>query len=349
MSKRLPNASAHRDGEFQLVLIRRCLTKAITRTRYGSADVLELRDIDVPVPKDNEVLVRVCAASVNPLDWHFMRGDPFLMRLMGFGILKPKQQTFGADMAGRVEAIGKSVTQFKVGDEVFGSGVGAFAEYGCLRESRATHKPEELTFERAATVPVAGITALQALRDHGKLQAGQHVLINGASGGVGTFAVQIAKAMGARVTGVCSGRNVEMVRSIGADEVIDYTKEDYWLREEKYDLIVDTAAFYSISKPLSALKRSGICVVVGGGSMSSGSIMLGSISNPIMAGLKRRKLVTLMASIKGSDLAFVAELLAIRKIVPVIDRKYPLSETAEAIRYVETGHARGKVVISVER
>ncbi len=320
--------------------------KAIFRTAYGSADILELREIDKPVPKEHELLVKVCAASVNPLDWHILRGDPFLVRLMGFGLLKPKHQILGADMAGRIEAVGKNVTQFKAGDEIFGSSMGGFAEYACISEKRAALKPAATTFEEAAAVPVAGITALQSLRDHGRLQSGQDVLINGASGGVGTFAVQIAKVMGARVTGVCSGRNVEMVRSIGADEVIDYTKEDYWLSDKKYDLIVDTAAFYSVRKPLRALKPAGICVLVGG-SASTASILISLIFNPLISRIEGKKLVSFMANINQSDLVFLREQLDSRKIVPVIDRKYSLSETPEAIRYVEGGHARGKVVIVI--
>ncbi len=201
--------------------------KAIIRTKYGSPDVLELQEIDKPAPTENQVLVRVQAAAVNPFDRHVLRGEPFLLRLMGFGLLKPKHQILGADIAGQVESIGKNVTKFKVGDEVFGSGMGGFAEYACLGENSTTHKPANLTFEQAAAVPVAGLTALQALRNHGELQSGQNVLINGASGGVGTFAVQIAKALGGHVTGVCSGKNIEMVQSIGADNMIDYTKDDF--------------------------------------------------------------------------------------------------------------------------
>jgi NADPH:quinone reductase-like Zn-dependent oxidoreductase len=264
--------------------------KAIFRTIYGSADILELREIDKPVPKDDELLLKVHAASVNPLDWHILRGKPFLVRLMGFGLLKPKHHILGADMAGRIEAIGKDVTLFKVGDEVFGSSMGGFAEYARIREDKLVLKPTAMTFEQAAAVPVAGITALQALRDHGRLQSGQHVLINGASGGVGTFAVQIAKALGAHVTGVCSGKNVEMVRSIGADHVIDYTKDDFWLNGQEYDLIVDNAAFYSIRKPLRGLKVTGIYVGVGGSS-STASTLQSLIFNPLIAKMKGRKVV----------------------------------------------------------
>jgi len=320
--------------------------KAIVRTKFGSPDVLGLQEIDKPAPTDNQVLVSVQAAAVNPLDWHILRGEPFLVRLMGFGLLKPKHQILGADMAGRVEAVGKNVIQFKAGDEVFGSSMGGFAKYACVREDKLVLKPTTMTFEQAAAVPVAGITALQALRDHGLLQSGQQVLINGASGGVGTFAVQIAKALGAHVTGVCSGRNVEMVRSIGADNVIDYTKEYFWRNGKEYDLIVDNAAFYSIRKPLRALKPTGIYVLVGG-STSTASILQSLILNPLISRIERRKLVSFIASVKQSDLDFLKELLESGKIVPVIDRKYSLSETPEAIRYVEGGHARGKVIINV--
>ena len=320
--------------------------KAIFRTTYGSADILELKEIDKPVPKDDELLLKVHAASVNPLDWHILRGEPFLVRLMGFGLLKPKHQILGADMAGRVEAIGKNVIRFKVGDEVFGSGMGGFAEYARIRESQAAAKPATMTFEQAAAVPVAGLTALQALRSHGQIQDGQHVLINGASGGVGTFAVQIAKALGAHVTGVCSGKNVDLVRSIGADHVIDYTKEDFWLSGKQYDLIIDNAAFYSIRKPLRGLKATGIYVGVGGSS-STASVLQSLIFNPIIAKIKGRKVVSFIADVNQADLVFVKELLEAGKIVPVVERTYPLAETPQAIRYVEEGHTRGKVVITI--
>ncbi|MBU8934355.1 MAG: NAD(P)-dependent alcohol dehydrogenase [candidate division Zixibacteria bacterium] len=321
--------------------------KAIVRTRYGSPDILELKEVDKPAPTDNQALVKIHAASVNPLDWHILRGEPFLVRLMGFGLLKPKHQILGADMAGRVEAVGKDVIQFKVGDEVFGSSMGGFAEYACVREDKLVLKPTAMTLEQAATVPVAGITALQALRDHGRLQSGQHVLINGASGGVGTFAIQIAKMLGAQVTGVCSGKNFEMVRSIGADHVIDYTKEDFWLSGKVYDLILDNAAFHSIRKPLRVLKATGIYVGVGGSSSTS-SILQSLIFNPLIARMKDRKVISFMANVNQADLVFIKELLEAGKIAPVVDRKYSLSETPEAIRYVEKGHARGKVVITFD-
>ncbi|MEZ5360244.1 MAG: NAD(P)-dependent alcohol dehydrogenase [Candidatus Zixiibacteriota bacterium] len=319
--------------------------KAIFRTKYGSADILKLKELDKPVPGDNDVLVKVCAAAVNPLDWHVLRGVPFLVRLMGFGVMTPKHSILGADLCGRVEAVGKNVTQFKVGDEVFGAGMGSFAEYMRIHESRVTLKPASMTFEQAAAVPIAAITALQALRDQGRLQAGQHVLINGASGGVGTFAIQIAKALGAQVTGVCSGKNMEMVRSIGADHVIDYTKDKFWLTGQVYDLIVDNAAFYSMNKILRALKTGGIYVGIGGSS-STGSIVQAMVFNPLIAKMKNKTVTSFMANINQADLVFIREMLETGKVTPVIDRKYSLAETPQAIQYVEDGHARGKVVIT---
>ena len=322
--------------------------KAIVRTKYGSPDILELLEINKPDPLDNQVLVRVHAAAVNPLDWHILRGEPFLVRLMGFGLLKPKHQILGADMAGRVEAVGKNVIQFKSGDEVFGSSMGGFAEYACVREDKLVLKPAAITFEQAAAVPVAGITALQALRDHGRIQAGHYVLINGASGGVGTFAVQIAKALGAHVTGVCSGQNLEMVRSIGADQAIDYTKEEFWRSGKEYDLILDNAAFQSIRKSLHALQPNGVYVLVGGSS-STATILQSLILNPLISRMEGRKLVSFMASVNQPDLAVLEELLEAGKVVPVIDGKYSLGEVPQAIRYVEEGHTRGKVVITVRQ
>jgi len=320
--------------------------KAIFRTTYGSVDVLELKEIDKPLPGDGEVLVKVRAASVNPLDWHVLRGEPFLVRLMGFGLMKPKHLVLGADMAGRIEAMGQSVTRFKVGDEVFGSGMGGFAEYACIREDHATFKPPTVTFEQAAAVPVAGLTALQALRDHGRIQEGHHVLINGASGGVGTFAVQIARALGAQVTGVCSTKNLDLVRSIGAGHAIDYTKEDYWASGKQYDLIVDNAAFQPISGPLKALKATGIYVGVGGSS-STVSVLQSLIFDPIVAKIKGKKVVSFIANVNQADLEFMKELMETGKIVPTVERTYPLSQTPQAISYVEGGHARGKVVIKI--
>jgi len=321
--------------------------KAIVRTKYGPPEVLELREIDKPIPKDNQVLVKVYAASVNPLDWHVLRGEPFLVRLMGFGLLKPKHLVLGADIAGQVEAVGRNVTQFKAGDEVFGSAMGSFAQYACYSEDKLALKPSSITFEQAAAVPVAGLSALQALRDKGNIQSGQQVLINGASGGVGTFAVQIAKVLGAHVTGVCSGKNLEMVKSIGADNVIDYTKEDYWRSDKKYDLILDNAAFYSITKPLSAMNPTGIYVPVGGSS-SMVSIMQSMILNPIIAMIKGRKVVSFIANINQKDLDILKEYLETEKVTSVIDKRYSLDEVPQAISYVEEGHTRGKVIITVK-
>lgn len=319
--------------------------KAIVRTRYGSPDILELKEVDKPIPKDNQALVRILAASVNPLDWHLLRGKPFLVRLMGFGFLRPKQQILGADIAGRVEAVGKNVTQSNVGDEVLGSGVGGFAEYACVRQDNLVLKPAAMTFEQAAAVPVAALTALQGLRDKGRIQPGHHVLINGASGGVGTFAVQIAKALGAHVTGVCSGRNMEMVRSIGADDVIDYTKEEFWRSGKKYDLIFDAAAFQSVRRSLRALVQDGTYILVGG---STASFVQTLLLRLLFSRKDGRKVVSFMANVNQTDLALLKELLETGKVVPVIDRKYSLSETPQAIRYVEEGHARGKVIIVVQ-
>ena len=249
-------------------------------------------------------------------------------------------------MAGRIEAVGKNVTLFKVGDEIFGSGMGGFAEYACLRENQVTLKPGNMTLEQAAAVPIAGLTALQALRDHGRIQQGQHVLVNGASGGVGTFAVQIAKALGAHVTGVCSEKNIEMVRSIGADHVIDYTKEHYWMSGKQYDLIIDNAAFYSIRKPLQALKTTGIYVIVGGSSSTAG-FLKSMIFNTIIAKIKGRKTASFIANLNQDDLAFIKELLEAGKVVPVIGKKYSLAETPQAVSYVEAGHTQGKVLITI--
>jgi NADPH:quinone reductase-like Zn-dependent oxidoreductase len=320
--------------------------KAIVRTEYGSPDLLRLQEIDKPEPTDNQVLVKVCAASVNPIDWHLLRGVPFLIRLLGFGLFKPKQQVLGIDLAGRVEAVGKDVTKFKTGDEVYGAGIGSFAEYSYARENRLALKPANLTFEQAAAVPVAGLTALQALRDHGRIQEGHRILINGASGGVGTFTVQLAKAFGAHVTGVCSGKNLDMVRSIGADEVIDYTKEDFWASGKEYDLIIDNAAFQPLSKTLRALKASGTYVGIGGTS-SSISALNSIIFGPLLAKMKGRKAVSFLADVNQADLIILNKLFEAEKVVPVIDRKCSLSETPEAIRYVEEGHTRGKVIITM--
>ncbi len=290
--------------------------------------------------------MKVIAASVNPLDWHLLRGKPFFVRLMGYGLFMPKFKILGADISGRVEAVGKRVTQFRVGDEVFGSGMGGFAEYACVREDRLAVKPAAITFEQAAAAPVAGYTALQGLRDTGKIQSGQKVLINGASGGVGTFAVQIANSFGAVVTGVCSTRNLDMVRSIGADYVIDYTQENFTKNGQHYDLIFDTVANHSVSDYKRALSPKGICVTAGFSTMFHmlKEMLVGSLVSKIGS----KKIGGMgVARPNQKDLVFIAELLEAGKVVPVIDRKYPLSGAPEAIRYLEEGHARGKVVIIV--
>src|SRR4051794_10843448 len=320
----------------------RKLMQAIIYTTYGSPDVLQLNDIEKPTPKDNQVLVKVYAASANPADWHLMRAEPFLARLEN-GLFQPKNTKLGADVAGRVEAVGRNVTQFHVGDDVFGgmplNQLGGFAEYVCASEELLALKPARLTFEQAAAVPLAAFTALQGLRDKGQIQPGQRVLINGASGGVGTFAVQIAKSFGTEVTGVCSTRNVDMVRSIGADHVIDYTQADFTKNGQRYDLIFDAVGNRSVSDFKRALSPNGICAVAG----------FTNLSRLFQVMLLGGKKIGLMETAKANqkDLVFIQALLEAGKVVPVIDRCYPLREVPEAIRYLEAGHARGKVVITI--
>jgi NADPH:quinone reductase-like Zn-dependent oxidoreductase len=322
--------------------------KAIVYNRYGPPDVLRYEDIDKPSPKDGEVLIRVRAASVNPLDWRLMRGTPTVVRLMT-GLSESKLKRCGADVAGQVEAVGSKVTRFRPGDEVFGSCRGAFAESVCASESAVAAKPANVTFEQAAAVPVAGYTALQALRNKAHVEPGQKVLINGASGGVGTFAVQIAKAYGADVTGVCSTRNVEMVRSIGADRVIDYTKDDFTKGEQRYDVIVDSAGNHSLSAVRRVLSPTGICVMVGGPWHGYIALLAHLITSSVWSRFSHRKLRTLLAKGSTEDLATLRDLMEAGKVTPVIDRRYDLSEVPEAIRYMEEGHARGKVVITVQQ
>jgi NADPH:quinone reductase-like Zn-dependent oxidoreductase len=325
--------------------------KAIVYREYGSPDVLKLEEVEKPSPKDNEVLVKVVAASANPLDWHIMRADPFLARLDA-GLLKPKNTRLGADIAGRIEALGANVTQFKVGDEVYGAGnmggggLGCFAEYKCVSENGLVIKPANISFIEAAAVPVAAFTAVQGLRDSGKIQAGQKVLINGASGGVGTYAVQIAKAFGAEVTGVTSTRNLEMVRSIGADHVIDYTKEDFTKKGQQYDIIFDAVGNRSVSDLQRALSPNGRAVVAG---FTSLFLLFQAILLGAWVSKRGTKQIGIMptASSNKKDLLFMNELLETGKVKSVIDRCYPLTETAEAIGYLEKGHAQGKVVITV--
>ena len=322
--------------------------KAIVYHTYGAPDVLKCEEVEKPTPKRDEVLIKVRAASVNPVDWHFMRGTPYFVRMMA-GLRKPKFTRLGVDVAGRVEAVGSGVTRFKPGDEVFGGCRGAFAEYACAPESWLVIKPEGVTFEQAACVNVAALTALQAIGDRGRVGPGQKVLINGASGGVGTFAVQIAKSFGAEVAGVCSTRNVEMVRSIGADRVFDYTREDFTKGGPRYDLILDCIGNHSLSAFRRVLNPEGRYVMVGG---PSGRWMIGPLARVLMGLVLSRfvgqKLVMVLAKPRNEDLALTAELMEAGKVTPVIDRRYSLGEAPEAVRYLEEGHARGKVVIALE-
>ncbi|HEX3280559.1 MAG TPA: NAD(P)-dependent alcohol dehydrogenase [Pyrinomonadaceae bacterium] len=326
--------------------------KAIVYCDYGLAN-LKVEDIEKPVPTDEQVLVRVRAVSVNPYDWHFVEGTPKVMRAMGVGLRKPKDTRLGVDFAGTVEAVGKNVTKFKPGDEVFGGRGGAFAEYVCPRESRAIAlKPSSLTFEQAASINIAGITALQGVRDKGRVEPGQNVLINGASGGVGTFAVQIAKSLGADVTGVCSTRNVDLVRSLGADRVIDYTKEDFTKGDQRYDVIIDNVANHSLSEFRRVLTPKGKYVMIGGGSANEQGFF-GILMRPLQAMVYSKfisqEMGMMMADTSQKDLNVLADMMQSGKVKPVIDRTYKsLSQIPEAIRYVEEGHARGKVVITVE-
>jgi NADPH:quinone reductase-like Zn-dependent oxidoreductase len=324
--------------------------KAIVSCEYG-AENLQLREIEKPIPNDNEVLVRVRAASVNPADGHLIRGV-WLMRPM-LGMRKPKNTRFGTDFAGVVEAVGKDVTTFRPGDEVFGAKNGAVADYICVVENRAiVAKPGNISFEQAGSVGVAAVTALQGLRDAGHVQAGQKVLINGASGGVGTFGVQIAKALGAEVTGVCSTRNVDLVRSIGADRVIDYTKEDFTKREERYHLIFDLVGNHSFSERRNVLTPNGICVLGGIGGAGFHPESWGRVGANFAAAFRSKftsqKFVTFLAKLTKQDLTVLRDLMQSGKVSPVIDRTYKMSETADAVRYLEEGHARGKVVITID-
>ncbi len=329
------------------------LMKAIIRTRYGPPDILQLKEVEKPTPNDvRRVLVRIYAASVNPADRYDMKGPPFLIRLVGplfrlkVGLRGPRDPGLGTDAAGRVEAVANNVTQFKPGDEVFGACKGSYAEYAVAREDRLVLKPANISFEEASAVPIAAITALQALRDKGHIQPGQKVLVNGAGGGVGTFAVQIAKSFGAEVTAVTSTENLDTIRSLGADHVIDYTKEDFTRNGERYDLICDIAANHSISEYKRTLNPGGTCVIVG----FKDNIIRGLLYFLVVGRLRGRgskKFRFFIANLNQKDLAVLKELLETGKVVSVIDRRYPLRETAEAMRYLEQGHARGKVVITV--
>lgn len=320
--------------------------KSIIFERYGGPDVLQLKDVDKPVPNDNQILVKVHSAATNPLDWHMMRADPFFVRL-GQGFWRPKVNLLGADIAGVVEKVGQNVTEFKPGDEVFGSiGAGGYAEYAITTEKHLALKPENVSFEDAASTPVVGLTAIQGMRDFGKVESGQSVLINGASGGIGTFAVQYAKAVGAVVTGVTSGRNLDLVRGIGADDVIDYTQTNFTHGAQHYDLIFDTIGNIGMSDARRVLTPQGRFVVAGFASLA------GLFRTMLFSNLKSQKPGQKLGSMGSSatrkeDLLIIRDLLASGKIKPVIDRRYPLNETAQAIAYLETGRARGKVMITV--
>src|SRR6476619_851874 len=325
--------------------------KAVVYCDYGIAN-LKLEDVEKPTPTDDQLLVRVRAASVNPYDWHFVEGTPYVMRAMGVGLRKPKDTHLGVDFAGTVEAVGKNVTQFKPGDEVFGGRGGAFAQYVCPRATRAVAlKPANVSFEEAASVNIAAITALQALRDKGKVQPGQKVLINGASGGVGTFAVQIAKSLGADVTGVCSTRNVDLVKALGADHVIYYTKEDFTKGAERYDVMLDNVGNHSLSECKGVLTPNGKYVLIGGGGASDQSF-LGGLGKALWAMVFSRfvnqQMGMMMADANHNDLTVLADMMQSGKLKPVIDHTYKLDQVPDAIRYVEQGHAKGKVVITVE-
>ena len=322
--------------------------QAIFHNKYGGPEVLQLKEVEKPVPKDNELLIEVHAASINKADWIMIRGKPFIVRIMASGLLKPKNKIPGSDVAGRVVAVGKEVRQFQPGDEVFGNlaecGRGAYAEYACAIEDALVLKPANITFEEAAAVPLAALTALQGLRDKGKIQSGQKVLIYGASGGVGTFAVQIAKSFGAEVTAVCSTKNLDIARSIGADHVIDYTKEDFTQNGQHYDLIIGANGYRRISDYKRALSLKGIYVMSGGsGAQISQALFLG----PLISVIGANKMTSLTAKQKKEDMVFICELLKANKIIPVIDRQYPMIETAKAFRYFDEGHARGKIIITM--
>lgn len=322
--------------------------KAIVHSRYGSPEFLEFRDVDAPTPRAGEVLVRVHAASVNPADWHIMRADPFLVRVMGMGFFKPKKSGLGADVAGVVEAVGPDVTHLRVGDEVFGgsieTGSGSLAEYVVVSADALVKKPQSLDFDEAAAIPLAALTALLALRDVGRVQGGDRVLIQGASGGVGTFAVQLAKHYGAEVTAVTSTRNVSLVRSLGADHVVDYTEHDWTRGDERYDLILGVAGYQPLDCYVRHLTEAGTYVAVGG---TNGQIFEGLLLGSLYSLFTKKKLQSLVAQPTRADLEFIRGLAASGELRAVIDRRYPLSRAADAIRYLEEGHARGKVVVEV--
>ena len=321
--------------------------KAIVRETYGRPDILELKEVEKPTPKDREVLVKNHAASVNYIDWQVLTGESFFLRLTTGGLRKPKHKILGDDLAGRVEAVGRDVKQFQPGDSVFGlsASAGAFAEYTCVPEAHLAHKPASISFEEAAAIPTAALPALLGLRDRGQIQPGQKVLINGASGGVGTFAVQIAKSFGAEVTGVCSTSKLDLVRSIGADHVIDYTKKDFTQQDERYDVILAAGGSSSIFDYKRALSPEGIYVFVGG---SLSSFFQGLLLGPFVSMTGSKKLGSLvMTKLDRGDFVSLTKLHEAGKVVPVIDRRYPLSEVAQALRYFGEGQARGKIVITI--
>lgn len=321
--------------------------RAVIHCDYGSPEVLRLETVKKPMPGDSQVLVRVHAAAANPLDWHSLRGEPYVGRL-GMGLRKPRVIRLGVDFAGTVEAVGRAVTAFRPGDEVFGARTGAFAEYVVVREGLVVAKPSNVTFEEAAAVPVAALTALQALRDHGKVERGQKVLINGASGGVGTFAVQLAKVMGAEVTAVASTRNLELVRSIGADHVVDYTNQDFTKSSQQYDVIVDNVGNHSLSDLTRVLAPGGRYVMVGGRSGRWLAPLPRVAALVVRSKFTGKDLRFFISQLNQADLTTLRDLLAAGQIVPVIDRRYALSEVANAIEYLETGRARGKVIVVIE-
>ena len=320
--------------------------KAAVYTRYGPPDVVEIKDVEKPVPKDDEVLIRVRAASLNPLDWRMLQGVPHIFRLL-FRLHPPtaaEPGRLGRDVAGHVETVGRNVTRFQPGDAVFGWCRGSFAEYACASESTLIPKPDSITYEQAAAVPVAALSSLQGIRDKGKIQPGQKVLINGAAGGMGTFAVQIAKSFGAEVTGVCSTRNVDLVRSIGADHVVDYTREDFTRSGRRYDLILDCVGNRSMSACRRALNPKGICVIAGA-PKNPGLFLTRFITAPLLSRLVSQTFVLFIAKLNKEDLTLMCQLMESGKVRSVIDRRYRLDEAREALRYLEEGHARGKVVI----